>query len=63
MPQILYSGPRDELRWNGVAFRRGESVVIKSDKDARRLSALDGFVILPKNKVGRPRKTDEQDRR
>lgn len=60
MTQVLYSGPRDELRWNGLVFRRGEAVSVKDEKDARRLAALDGFVILPKNKGGRPRKSDDQ---
>jgi hypothetical protein len=47
MPQVLYQGPRDELRWNGIAFKRGMITPVESGKDARRLAAFDGFVIIP----------------
>lgn len=63
MPKVLYSGPRDELRWNGLTFRRNRVTTVTSEKDARRLSALDGFVVLPKNKGGRPRKPDVENSR
>lgn len=60
MAQVLYSGPRDELRWNGILFRRGMVTPVEDDKAVRRLSALDGFVLLPEQKrgPGRPRKAD-----
>lgn len=57
--QVLYSGPRDELRWNGILFRRNEIKEVESEKDARRLAAFDGFVIIPETErrgPGRPRK-------
>lgn len=69
MPQVLYSGPRDELRWNGIAFKRGMITPVESDKDAQRLSVLEGFVIVPEAvkprkggwPKGKPRKSHDQD--
>jgi len=65
MPQVLYHGPRDELCWNGITFRRGDITVVPDEMDARRLSALDGFVLLPEKQrgPGRPRKADVEDGR
>lgn len=65
MPQILYSGPRDELCWDGITFRRGEITTVRDEMAARRLASLEGFVILPDQKrgPGRPRKADVEDGR
>ena len=57
--QILFTGPRDEVVWNGFKFRRGEITEIPDTVNTRILRALEGFVFLPeeaKRGPGRPRK-------
>lgn len=60
--QILFTGPRDEVVWNGFKFRRGEITEIPDTVNARILHALEGFVFVPERFVpekrgpGRPRK-------
>lgn len=66
MPQVLYSGPRDELRWEGLTFRRNETTDVPDARNARRLASFDGFVIVPEQAhkggwpKGKPRKPDVQ---
>lgn len=62
--QILFTGPRAEMVWNGFRFRRGEITEIPDTVNARILHALEGFVFMPerdsvlpeKRGPGRPRK-------
>lgn len=63
MPQVLYQGPRDELRWEGMTFKRDEIHEVADEHLARRLASFDGFVIVPEQErrkpgwpAGKPRK-------
>jgi len=63
--QVLFTGPRDQVVWNGITFRRNEITQIPEGVNARILTALEGFVVIPdsesvsvqvKRGPGRPKK-------